>query len=601
MDILITTNKECIQSFNVTSYKTVGNYDIAVKQPTKYNHFFGIEERDSFMFYLGNQYESIEPEELLRIIQSAFENREYRYILDMDGEFVCGRIFKDDKKAIEILTDREGIIPLYYKRENGGWSITTDQEILFQDYDEKDINWRAVNDYLRFGCLIGCETLSVKVNRTRGGSYMSFQSDGTFYNNRLYKFHYDEVNSCKDENELISEVADKYKKAIEKRVRNRENDTCVFMSGGMDSRFLLAMANQSLQQRIPTYCFGQDYSEEVNVARMCAEVKGNPFKWIKVRPKDFVQNAATYEKMVCGSDMFPQSYIIDAVKEIDEECFVTGFCLDVYMGGTFLNEDAISSTGKLKDFLKDNLKVLKMNVFSKNELSELCANAQNKKVFEYDIESLLEEAEDYEEYSVSDAIQAFAIDNRDKNLVLLRELTPAKFMDCSYVSCDRDFLRAVSKIPVRLRLNHRFYHNLYKAVAADYAMIVYNNTTLPVLAPVEKWKEGAQIEAKRESQFETLMAEYNPSHEEKIYYPHYYSDFNGYSRYDEDWKALFERYLFAEDAFVTHKIFSMEKVKAFYKEHLNGEKNRRKELVYLTSLEVFFRNTLRSYGGVYEE
>ena len=593
MDILITKNEKLLNLFNVTESLMVGSYIVAIKQPTQYNHFFCKEEQDGIVFYFGNQYEYRTPEELLNQIISAYESKDYKKIIDLDGEFICGRIFKGEKSPIEIITDREGIIPIYYRKVCNGWDITTEQSLLFQDYNERDINWQSVNDFLRFGCLIGSETLSKNVRRTRGGAYYRLDFDGDTEYNRIYKFYYKERNERVDEEKLLVEVAEKYREAIAKRIKDKEADTCIFMSGGMDSRFLLAMANQTTDERLATYCFGQDYSEEVNIAKMCAELKKNPCKRIRITPKDFVKNAENYEQMVCGSDMFPQSYILDAVKNIDEVIFLTGFALDVYMGGTFLNEDAITYKGELKDFVGDNLKLMKMDVFSKIELQNLCIDDAAKEIFEIDIDNIIKEAENYNGYSLPQVIQAFVIDNRDKNLVLLRELVPAKFKDCSYVSCDKDFLSAVSKIPAYLRLNHRFYHDLYKKFAEEYGVIAYNNTTLPVLTAVENWKDGAANEAKREKQYEHLMSQYNLSHDKKIYYPHYYSDFNGYSRYDSDWKNLFATFLLDDNAFITNKIFSKEKVHKFYQEHISGEKNRRKELTYLTSLEIFFRNALK--------
>lgn len=595
MDILITAKTKYAKMFGGQIKQNIGSYSILVKEPTQYKHYFGLEDNNSICFFFGNQYEQNDNDLFVKRIYTGMKTKKYREIIEMDGEFICGLI-NVERSTIELLTDREGIIPLYYRYSDGQWDITTEQELLYDDYTDSDINYHAVNDFLRFGTLIGGETFSKQVFRTRGGSSILYQMNGTYNTNRIYKFSYNESSSNHNMGDLIEEISKTYKNAILKRVKGKEEDTCIFMSGGMDSRYLLASSNKCLDKKLSTYCFGQEKSEEVNIARMCTELEDNLFEWVKIKPSDFVINAEVYERKVCGSDMFPQSYILNAIKGIREEQFLTGFALDAYLGGTFLDENIMEYKGTLEECISENLSLLKMNVFSKEELLELCINNKiGEVVFGIDTENLKKEAKEYDDCLVIDAIQPFSIDNRAKNLVLQRELIPAKYMDCSYVSCDRDFLAAVSKIPARFRLNHKFYCELYRETAKEYGKIVYNNTTLPVLTPVKDWMDGIRNEVKRELQFEKLMKKYNKDNEDKLYYPHYYSDFNGYSRYDDDWRNLFQKYLFAEDAFMTNNIFDENKVKTLYFEHINGEKNRRKELIYLTSLEIFFKNMLNKY------
>lgn len=587
MELIISNNAGDIDKFGGQTIYSFGEWSISVKESSVYQHFSYIDEMDTVYFLFGTQYEKDSNEYFLEHIKDDLRKENFEAILEYDGEFICGTVDKSDN-SIKLLTDREGVIPMYYRMYLNSTTLTTTQDILFSDYCYDDISFESINDYLRFGCLIGSETMSKRVARTRGGSKYRFDNNKLVETKRLYKFYYTE---SADENidDLIDEISSAYRKAIQKRIKGKEKDTCIFMSGGMDSRYLLSQLNQCTSHRIHTYCFGQKHSEEVEIAKKCADVEANPFEAITVNPQDFVENAELYEKMVCGSDMFPQSYIINAVKKIEENCFLTGFALDVYMGGTFLNENAISYGGNPDDFICNNLSLLKMNVFTMEELQDISIN---RDIFKHDVNSLKEELSEYKNLSIKQIIQAFAIDNRDKNLVLQRELIPAKYKDCSYISCDRDFLKAVSKIPANLRLNHKFYRTLYMKTAYPYAEIVYNNTTLPVLAPVELWKEAARNESNREKLYEKIIDAHNKSSDEKIYYTHYYSDFNGYSRYDESWKNLFEKYLLNENAHVYKFLFNKDKIKALYNEHIMGEKNRRRELIYITSLEIFFSSML---------
>ena len=106
------------------------------------------------------------------------------------------------------------------------------------------------------------------------------------------------------------------------------------------------------------------------------------------------------------------------------------------------------------------------------------------------------------------------------------------------------------------------------------------------------WKQGTANEAAREKLYADFMSVYNKTHEEKLYYPHYYSDFEGYSRYDAGWKQLFETYLLSPDAVIVNLFFDKQKVEQLYQEHIQGIKNNRKKIIFLTSLEIFLKNNL---------
>lgn len=543
-------------------------------------------QKDKLCAIIGTIYDK---EENIETASHRYHEGGYESLAKIDGDFVYLEVNPDG--SCVVISDREGDIPVYYRSiGSDSIEISTECSKLFYDFSYDKLRESAVNDFLRFGTLVGDETMHKDVHLLQGGSELIFSIEKGLRKKRHYRFHYEE--KAIKEGEIEGIVYNAYVKSVSKRLTGIESDSCVFLSGGMDSRLLLAVANDVTDNKVSAVTFGQEYSEEVAVARLCAEVNGNEFQWIKTLPSAFVENADEYIRMVCGGDMFPQSYIINAAKLLNKKAFATGFALDVYMGGTFLNQDAIESTKTLSDFLKDNFSLLKMNVFKKEDITDLLKD--NKiSLFEVDKESVLVEAKEWDGYSVKDSVQAFGIDNRDKRCVALRETTPGRYMQRINPSSDRFFLDAVSHIPATSRINHQFYHRMFMRYASEYSSIPYNNTTLPVSAPVEMWKQGSANEANREKIYAQFMKEYNPNHNKKLYYPHYYSDFDGYSRYDNSWKAIFEKYLLNPDAIICNMWFDTNKIAQLYENHINNAQNNRKKLIFLTSLEIFLRSTLQ--------
>lgn len=536
---------------------------------------------DKLVFYYGNIYDD-EYASVINLYNNVLKNG-YNSLMGIDGEFIFGII--EDNNLI-LVSDREGFIPVYYRQYIDGFCITTEIYELFSDYSEEDIDYEAVNDYLRHGNLVGNRTFSNKVKLLESGSQITYCRNIVSCK-RLYLFHYKEDNQC-IEKELIREVEEKYKTAIIKRINGDGSETGVFLSGGIDSRFLLACLNQITSVKVKTISFGQDNSEEVMIANQCANVNKNDFKWKKLEPKDFIIQAEKYIMLTCGMDMFPQSYILGTIENVQFSQFMTGFILDAYFGGTFISEEAIQSNEPLSEFIKKHLGLIKMKCFSEFELEDVMKEEAYEEFKKYGINDLVNAAKEYDKYALKDVIQPFTIKNRAIRMVMLRENTPGRYLSYANPSLDLELSKVVAKIPSKLRVNHRFYQKLFCSVAKDYASIPYNNTTLPVETDVSDWKIGVSIERKREELYEKFMLKHNPNSDKKIYYPHFYSDFNGYSRYDSEWKSLFHKYLLDDTLFIYKKLFKFNKINDFYKQHIECEHNRRKELVYLTSLSMFF-------------
>lgn len=527
----------------------------------------------------------VKPQLQLDKLIELYEEQQLEQCFQVDGDFLFF-VVNIRKQSICAVTHREGIMPVYYRRVGEHFVVTTACHVLFQDFDEQSVNWESVNDYLRFGCLLGEHTLSKNVRLIQGGSIATFSDDVKI--RRIHRFFYEPEQ--KNVHDLMEEIWSSYLSAVRKRLDGVEKDTCVFLSGGLDSRFLLGALNSVCEtHRVAAYSFGQENSDEVFVAEQCAALLGNPFFHVRTNAEDFVSHAEEYERLTCGADVFQQGYIIGAAKQVNEKQFMTGFVLDAILGGTFLNEESIMSDSKPSDFIKKNTKALKMNVFTKDELVDLSKDRNSAKLFEADTNHLTEETEKYDGIPVEDAIQAFGVENRAKNLVLWRETVPAKSLISSYPSTDLAFLQAVRKIPAKLRQNHSLYRELFNRFLPQYARIIYNNTIMPAIAPYEFWKQGAAIEGQREKAFAEFQKQYNLMHSEKIYYPHYYSDFEGYSRYNPSWLAFFDKYLGNPDAFIYQWLFEKKKVDALLNEHRIGQRSRRKQLVYLASLECFFQ------------
>lgn len=540
-------------------------------------------ENDEYEFILSGKLYGIPAESIPNLILSSLSS-DFSSIYKLDGDFLLFLFHKSTQKY-HIFADRIGILPCYYSFQRKGFIFTSYPRILFDNFSEDDIDLSSIHDFLCYGTLLGNHTFSQNVKCLNGGTYISIEKQTlSFTIDTQSVFKYSRNNYEYDKQKLIKNISASYKNAVKKRISDLDiEDSCIFLSGGLDSRLLLAAVNRLTPKRISCYTFGQVNSEEADIARRVSCVYGNPYTHIITSPQGFLNRTTEYITHTCGNDMFPQSYILNAIEQIPAKNFMTGYILDVLLGGTFLDQQAVESSEKFSDFITQHPEKIKMNVFSNNDFDTLCSDNH---IFLNSKDNLYHTATMFDDCQVSEIIQLFGIYNRDIRLVLNREFVPGLYMHEEFPSTDIEFLNNVAKIPPEYKLDHAFYRELFLDFSPEYCEINYNNTGLPVSAPLNLWKKGTALESQREALFSEIQ-------KSNIYYPHFYSDFDGYSRYDKQWKSLFNKYLLSPSAYIL-KWFKLEEIINLYNDHITLKKNNRKKLVYLLSLELFFQVILFS-------
>lgn len=557
-----------------------------IEKTISYHDYNYDQKTETHALLIGRIYdeEIIEYNKPAYSLYNIYRDSGIKGLAKVDGDFLF-ILYESNSDRFILVADKEGTYPIYYSCTNG-LLISSNIEILVQELDEEKVDISSIYDFLSYGTTLGDRTFSKEVKILNGGHWLTYQKKSIIIE-KYYEFIYSEDMGSKKQ--LIEELGQSYINAIKKRIDRDYKSICIFTSGGMDSRLLVAAINQLSESRVDCFSFGQVGASEVNIAREVSELNSNKFTHLTLEPEDFIENSYQYILYTGGMDMFPQSYIINIAKRLREEknMFFNGFAIDALIGGTFINQKAIDSKDKFSDFVLDNKGVLKMNVFSEAELKQLCKKNVFEDFFSSNSNNLRIEAEKEDSHRVKDIIQPFGVKNRAKRVVMLRDTVPKRFLDVYYPSLDVDFLKAVSKIPASYRKNHEFYRAFFIEFAPEYSKIIYNNTNLPITAPIEYWKEGSEIEYNREKLYEKIMCATGNSRGE--YYKHYYSDFNGYSRYNKLWRQYFDKYLLTDDAYIVKHYFDLDVIKQYYKEHIDSIKNHRQKLVYLLSLEMFFK------------
>lgn len=591
MDIFIGKEKYVGTLQGYKKERVFRDVELWTKEPySDVGHYYDYIELDCLYAIWGSMYEQTQVNPA-KIAAEAFNDGGKDRVFALDGDFIFFAI--QDKCHMTVFQSNNGMQDIYYRRYDGSYAFGTEPSIFFHDYKEEDIDEASVADFIRYGKMLGESTFSKRVRSlSRGQSLAVDGADAKKNIDKLLLQGHDKEDRSIDE--IVDELCEVYLQSVYKRLNGKIADTTLFLSGGMDSRLLLAMCNELFRDKVACLSYGQMYSEEVNCARQTASIAGNPHEVFSVEPGDFLKYIDEYENLTAGMDLIPQSVFLHVLKSCKARKYgVPGSDLtDLFLHGAsqrnYLSEDILSYEGNFSDYLVTHYESARLVGMPKERLDNI---RKSDSVLEED--HLKEEASKYDSYPASDVFLAFMNNTDGAHAIAWRtNITPGKYMNVMDPSADKKFAECLRQIPIAYRRTDELHMRMIRRISPAYLKPLYNNTNLSLQFGTKYWKESVKIEAQREALYEKVMKEYNPAHEDKIYYPYYYSDFNGYTRYDEDWIRMMDDLLGNRESYIYSKWLDYDAVSGMIKKHRVSEANYRKELILLCTVELFFRKFL---------
>lgn len=190
----------------------------------------------------------------------------------LDGMFAfC--IYDRKKNQIVLARDRAGKKPLYYLNKNGSFIFASEINTI-KAITRLDINEDAINCYLRAGFIYKPYTPYKELHKLDAATYMMVNLDTR---ESIRKKYYNILDSYYEKNEKITfdyavNAADeKLKKSVKDRLLASDVEVGAFLSGGIDSNLVVAMASQ-FNSKLKTFTVKFDgLYDESKLAKLAAE------------------------------------------------------------------------------------------------------------------------------------------------------------------------------------------------------------------------------------------------------------------------------------------------------------------------------------------
>lgn len=243
------------------------------------------------------------------VIIEAFAQKGPSFVEMLNGMFVMAILDKAENKLF-IFRDRLGIKPLYYSLEKGSLLFGSELKVVTEMLQKTTINSEAVAKFLHMGYIPEPISIFNEVAKFPAGSYGVLE--GGKMNITQYWNPADKVGTevITDEKTGVDQLENLLKDSVDKRLMS-DVPFGTFLSGGIDSSTVTALAQASRDQKINTFSIGSSDAghDESEFARAVAKHLGTEHHEYTVTENDALELIPTlldsYDEPYADSSAVP--------------------------------------------------------------------------------------------------------------------------------------------------------------------------------------------------------------------------------------------------------------------------------------------------------
>jgi len=293
----------------------------------------------------------------LTILKKAYETWGRDLAAHLYGMFALA-LFDDETQELFCLRDQFGTKPFYYyvTEDNQLLYGTYIREILNQPGFVKEINADMLQIYLTLTYVAGEETFFKGIKKLMPGHYLVFK-DGKLEITRYWKpeFHPDESKSLDEWADEIHETV----KQMFKEIKTDDETAESFLSGGVDSSYVLAMSDA---KRADSCGYDEERFDESRVAAKTAELLNVEHAVCNIQPEQFFE-IVPYVMFHMEQPLGDASAIVftlgcNATAQHTKLCY-SGEGADEFFGGYNMYRNAERYGDNLKTFYVGNTNIMK--------------------------------------------------------------------------------------------------------------------------------------------------------------------------------------------------------------------------------------------------
>jgi asparagine synthetase B (glutamine-hydrolysing) len=287
------------------------------------------------------------------LLIDAYKNKQLETVLSkIDG---CFTAILYDKNEVKLISDRYGMKPLYiWNNEDSFAWVSEVKALLALECFKPEINTKAIKCFMDLGHLLGDITWFKDVKMINAASIITYslKQRELLEENRYWKWS-DIKPQTLSLNEAAIKLSSLLQNAVQKRAKIGEK-IGVSLSGGLDSRSVLAAVNRNDGQNVIYFTFGKKGCDDIKIASKVTSIKNNPHYVFELNEKNWMNerfhSVWKTDGMISLLHLHnPESY--EYLRELFD-ININGFIGDLSMGGSWIDdlEKKINKSAASKKF-----------------------------------------------------------------------------------------------------------------------------------------------------------------------------------------------------------------------------------------------------------
>ena len=242
-----------------------------------------------------------------------------RMLSEFDGMFALA-LYDSHKKLLYLARDRAGKKPLYIYNKANSFVFSSELNTLYRIV-KPSVDYAALSDYLYLGYHYRAATPYQEVTELENGHFLTIHS-GTG-NSKLEKWfdisEYYTRKSHASYAEALEQLDTKLHAAVQSRFDSSDLDVGSFLSGGIDSGLITAIAAQH-SSRLKTFTVKVEGAyDESSLAKQVAEKYGTDHTEVDISFSDLSNDIekllGNYGEPYCDSSAIPSYYVAKEAKK----------------------------------------------------------------------------------------------------------------------------------------------------------------------------------------------------------------------------------------------------------------------------------------------
>lgn len=206
------------------------------------------------------------------VVLSAIETKGINWFLEKSNGMFAFSYYDVKHENIYLARDRMGIKPLFYYYDGEKIIYASEIKAILQSgLVDAILNESAIDEYLANRYVRSPYTFFENIFQLRPGHYLQIDDEGNIKEIEYWRLPSEfNVDSIYNEEEILNEFEEQVKQAVFRRMIS-DVTVGTYLSGGVDSSLITAIASQNHKKGLHTYTIGFDELNEFDYARVVSE------------------------------------------------------------------------------------------------------------------------------------------------------------------------------------------------------------------------------------------------------------------------------------------------------------------------------------------